>query len=222
MHHGKKRSQKTKPGPQIKYTLEYTPGHLLVEDTAATIALPHNSRKIQSLVAPELVASGGGGKMKEWHYIHASDHTRWLVEEEVRRGEVEGKRFTFVLNRIARQVPFDWYHHKIQFFSEPPALYATHVPSGPAKTIAPGAEMTGNAQIVGTFGAPFVLEGLFCEADAEAGDIARRRYIFRDGYMEGKGPGTCASTTMTMQHHRTRTNGHTHPRHPAGRGAMPF
>ncbi|KAI9432255.1 hypothetical protein H4582DRAFT_2061913 [Lactarius indigo] len=168
MHHGKKRSQKTNPGPQIKYTLEYTPGHLLVEDTAATIALPHNSRKMQSLVAPELVASGGGGKMKEWHYIHASDHTRWLVVEE--------------------------------FFSEPPALYATHVPSGPAKTIVPGAEMTGNAQIVGAFGAPFVLEGLFCEADAEAGDIARRRYIFRDGYMEGKGPGTCASTTMTMQH----------------------
>ncbi|KAH8988295.1 P-loop containing nucleoside triphosphate hydrolase protein [Lactarius hatsudake] len=72
----------------------------------------------------------------------------------------------------ARQVLVDWNHHKIPFFSEPPALHAAHVPStvpgGPAQQIAPGAEMTGNAQIVGALGAPFVLEGLFGEADAEA------------------------------------------------------
>ncbi|KAH8995964.1 P-loop containing nucleoside triphosphate hydrolase protein [Lactarius akahatsu] len=71
----------------------------------------------------------------------------------------------------ARQVLADWNHHKIPFFSEPPALHAAHVPStvpGPAQQIAPGAEMTGSAQIVGALGAPFVLEGLFGEADAEA------------------------------------------------------
>ncbi|KAI9457235.1 P-loop containing nucleoside triphosphate hydrolase protein [Lactarius psammicola] len=73
----------------------------------------------------------------------------------------------------ARQVLVDWNHHKIPFFSEPPVLHAAHVPStmsdglGPAQKIAPGAEMTGNAQIVGALGAPFVLEGLFGEADAE-------------------------------------------------------
>ncbi|KAH9033771.1 P-loop containing nucleoside triphosphate hydrolase protein [Lactarius pseudohatsudake] len=52
----------------------------------------------------------------------------------------------------ARQVLADWNHHKIPFFSEPPALHAAHVPS----------------TIVGALGAPFVLEGLFGEADAEA------------------------------------------------------
>ncbi|KAH9062562.1 P-loop containing nucleoside triphosphate hydrolase protein [Lactarius deliciosus] len=71
----------------------------------------------------------------------------------------------------AHQVLVDWNHHKIPFFSEPPALHAAHVPStvpGPAQQIAPGAEMTGSAQIVDALGAPFVLEGLFGEADAEA------------------------------------------------------
>lgn len=67
----------------------------------------------------------------------------------------------------------DWNHHKIPFFSEPPALHAAHVPStmprarAPAQ-VAPGAETTGNAQFVSALGAPFVLEGLFGEADAEA------------------------------------------------------
>jgi nuclear GTP-binding protein len=36
--------------------------------------------------------------------------------------------------------------------------------------VAPGAETTGQAQIVSTLGVPFVLEGLFGEADAEAMD----------------------------------------------------
>ena len=76
----------------------------------------------------------------------------------------------------ARQVLVDWNHHKIPFFSAPPALHAAHVPStipglgpaGSAQIVAPGAETTGNAQFVSALGAPFVLEGLFGEADAEA------------------------------------------------------
>jgi nuclear GTP-binding protein len=67
----------------------------------------------------------------------------------------------------------DWNHHKIPFFSEPPALHSAHVPStmpGAAQVVAPGAETTGNAQIVSALGAPFILEGLFGEADAEAMD----------------------------------------------------
>jgi len=35
---------------------------------------------------------------------------------------------------------------------------------------APGAETTGQVQLVNAFGAPFMLEGLFGEADAEAMD----------------------------------------------------
>ncbi|KAF8264403.1 P-loop containing nucleoside triphosphate hydrolase protein [Lactarius quietus] len=69
----------------------------------------------------------------------------------------------------ARQVLIDWNHHKIPFFSYPPTLHASHIPSTvPGTGIAPGAEETGNAQIVNALGKPFVLEGLFGEADAEA------------------------------------------------------
>lgn len=52
-------------------------------------------------------------------------------------------------------------------------MHATHIPStipGSGGQVAPGAETTGQAQIVNALGAPFVLEGLFGEADAEAMD----------------------------------------------------
>ena len=70
----------------------------------------------------------------------------------------------------ARQVLVDWNNHKIPFFSEPPVLHAAHVPStmpGAPQLVAPGAETTGNAQFVSALGAPFVLDGLFGEADAQ-------------------------------------------------------
>jgi nuclear GTP-binding protein len=73
----------------------------------------------------------------------------------------------------ARQVLIGWNHQKIPFFSEPPTLQAAHLPStisGSGGQVAPGAESTGHAQIVNAFGAPFMLEGLFGEADAEAMD----------------------------------------------------
>ncbi|KAF8465798.1 P-loop containing nucleoside triphosphate hydrolase protein [Russula ochroleuca] len=73
----------------------------------------------------------------------------------------------------ARHVLMDWNHQRIPFFSEPPELHAAHVPStipGSGGQVAPGAETTGQAQIVSALGTPFVLEGLFGEADAEAMD----------------------------------------------------
>ncbi|KAF8502890.1 hypothetical protein F5888DRAFT_1868237 [Russula emetica] len=54
-----------------------------------------------------------------------------------------------------------------------PSLHAAHIPStrpGSGGQVAPGTEMTGQAQIVNAPGAPFVLEGLLGEADAEAMD----------------------------------------------------
>ena len=76
----------------------------------------------------------------------------------------------------ARQVLVDWNRHKKPFLSAP---HAAHVPftipghghgpgPGTAQVVAPGAEMAGNAQYVSALGAPFMLEGLFGEADAEA------------------------------------------------------
>ncbi|KAF8484323.1 hypothetical protein F5888DRAFT_1834622 [Russula emetica] len=61
----------------------------------------------------------------------------------------------------------------LPFFSELPSLHAAHIPStrpGSGGQVAPGTEMTGQAQIVNAPGAPFVLEGLLGEADAEAMD----------------------------------------------------
>jgi hypothetical protein len=52
-------------------------------------------------------------------------------------------------------------------------VHAAHIPStipGSGGQVAPGAETTGQAQIVNALSAPFVLEGLFGEADAEAMD----------------------------------------------------
>ena len=52
-------------------------------------------------------------------------------------------------------------------------MHAAHIPStipGSGGQVAPGAETTGQAQIVNALGVPFVLEGLFGEADAEAID----------------------------------------------------
>jgi nuclear GTP-binding protein len=71
------------------------------------------------------------------------------------------------------QVLIDWSHETILFFSEPPALHAADLPSTvPRKggQVAPGTETTGHAQIVNAFGAPFMLVGLFGEADVEAMD----------------------------------------------------
>jgi len=41
---------------------------------------------------------------------------------------------------------------------------------GSGRRVAPGFETTGHAQIVNTFSVPFVLDGLFGEANAEAMD----------------------------------------------------
>ncbi|KAJ3575323.1 hypothetical protein NP233_g1179 [Leucocoprinus birnbaumii] len=75
---------------------------------------------------------------------------------------------------MARQVLNDWNHQKIPYFSEPPALHPSLIPStisggnGEAPSIAPGAENVGQAQIVSQFSKPFQLEGLFGVADAGA------------------------------------------------------
>jgi nuclear GTP-binding protein len=68
---------------------------------------------------------------------------------------------------------FDWSHETIPFFSEPPASHAAHLPSTVPRRggqVAPDTETTGRAQIVNAFGAPFMLEDLFGEADVEAMD----------------------------------------------------
>lgn len=72
----------------------------------------------------------------------------------------------------------DWNHQKIPYFSVPPAIHPSMIPSttpntagGPATTapvIAPGAETVGQAQILTQLSKPFELAGLFGAADAGA------------------------------------------------------
>ncbi|KAF9005046.1 P-loop containing nucleoside triphosphate hydrolase protein [Cyathus striatus] len=77
------------------------------------------------------------------------------------------------LNAAARQVLSDWNHQKIPYFSEPPTVHPSSIPSVVATgvgapVIAPGAENVGQAQIITEFSKPFKLEGLFGAADAGA------------------------------------------------------
>ncbi|KAF9448422.1 P-loop containing nucleoside triphosphate hydrolase protein [Macrolepiota fuliginosa MF-IS2] len=78
------------------------------------------------------------------------------------------------LMATARQVLNDWNHQKIPYFTEPPSVHPSLIPSTVASasrdgpTIASGAENVGQAQIVSQFSKPFQLEGLFGTADAGA------------------------------------------------------
>ncbi|KAF9484542.1 hypothetical protein BDN70DRAFT_903568 [Pholiota conissans] len=82
------------------------------------------------------------------------------------------------LNSAARQVLSDWNQQKIPYFSIPPTIHPSMIPSTIAATrngeagpmIAPGAENVGQAQILSQFSQPFTLDGLFGAADAGAFD----------------------------------------------------
>ncbi|OSD02264.1 P-loop containing nucleoside triphosphate hydrolase protein [Trametes coccinea BRFM310] len=72
----------------------------------------------------------------------------------------------------ARQIIMDWNHQKIPYFSTPPTVHPSLVPStvpgSSGAQVAPGAENVGQAQIVTEFAKPFMLDGLFGAADAGA------------------------------------------------------
>lgn len=63
----------------------------------------------------------------------------------------------------ARHVLMDWNHQKIPYFSVPPTIHPSSMPSATT-----GAETVGQSQILDSFSRPFELAGLFCTADAGA------------------------------------------------------
>lgn len=63
----------------------------------------------------------------------------------------------------ARHVLMDWNHQKIPYFSVPPTIHPSSMPSATT-----GAETVGLAQILNSFSKPFELAGLFGTADAGA------------------------------------------------------
>ncbi|KAG1772037.1 P-loop containing nucleoside triphosphate hydrolase protein [Suillus occidentalis] len=63
----------------------------------------------------------------------------------------------------ARHVLMDWNHQKIPYFSVPPTIHPSSMPSATV-----GAETVGQAQILNSFSKPFELAGLFGTADAGA------------------------------------------------------
>lgn len=73
----------------------------------------------------------------------------------------------------ARHVLNDWNHQKIPYFSNPPTIHPSLIPSTVAtssgeQVIAPGAENVGQARIVTELGKAFEVEGLFGMADQGA------------------------------------------------------
>ncbi|KIM52524.1 hypothetical protein SCLCIDRAFT_32592 [Scleroderma citrinum Foug A] len=69
----------------------------------------------------------------------------------------------------ACQVLMDWNHQKIPYFSMPPTVHPSSIPStvttAGSDHISLGAENVRNAQIVSEFSKPFELAGLFGAAD---------------------------------------------------------
>ncbi|KIJ67353.1 hypothetical protein HYDPIDRAFT_173921 [Hydnomerulius pinastri MD-312] len=86
----------------------------------------------------------------------------------------------------ARQILMDWNHQKIPYFSVPPIIHPSSIPStvpvaGGGGVIAPGAESVGQAQILTQFSKPFELAGLFGAADAGAfGDAPVQEVAMED------------------------------------------
>lgn len=83
------------------------------------------------------------------------------------------------LTATARVIIQDWNHQKIPYFSVPPAIHPSLIPSTvnasalggnvhDEAVVAPGAEQVGQAQILSTLSKPFALDGLFNAADAGA------------------------------------------------------
>ena len=74
------------------------------------------------------------------------------------------------INAAARTVLMDWNHQKIPYMSTPPVVHPSLVPAtmSGSETVAPGAETTGQAQILTELSKQFELAGFFGAADAGA------------------------------------------------------
>ncbi|KAF7321329.1 Proteophosphoglycan ppg4 [Mycena kentingensis (nom. inval.)] len=97
------------------------------------------------------------------------------------------------ITATAKQIINDWNHQKIPYYSEPPTIHPSSIPStmgsGATTTIAPGAEQVGQAKILNAFSAPFSLPGLFENADSGAfgsGDVEMRDDQSADGDMDAE------------------------------------
>ncbi|KAF8621372.1 hypothetical protein AX15_007835 [Amanita polypyramis BW_CC] len=77
------------------------------------------------------------------------------------------------VNSAARHILMDWNHQKIPYYSTPPTVHPSSIPSvfkATGSSVVPGAENVGQAQILSEFSRPFTLEGLFGAADVGAFD----------------------------------------------------
>ncbi|KAG6833960.1 hypothetical protein H0H87_007971 [Tephrocybe sp. NHM501043] len=140
------------------------------------------------------------------------------------------------LNSAARHVLQDWNHQKIPYYSEPPAIHPSLIPSvvptnpnsSSTPVIAPGAENVGQAQILNTFSKPFELAGLFGAADAGAfgggseDNMALDANVDEDGDMffdAEEGDDTAmvddVRPQMTVDTEMTPTNSRKRPRSPS-------
>ena len=86
----------------------------------------------------------------------------------------------------ARHILNDWNHQKIPYFSEPPTIHPSLIPTTINTTegavVAPGAENVGQARIITEFSKPFELEGLMGMADQGAfGEGAEEMVVEEEG-----------------------------------------
>ncbi|KAG6903438.1 hypothetical protein C0995_005461 [Termitomyces sp. Mi166 len=135
------------------------------------------------------------------------------------------------VNSAARHVLQDWNNQKIPYYSEPPTIHPSLIPSvvptnptsSAAPVIAPGAENVGQTQIVSSFSKPFELAGLFGAADAGAfsENMPVDGYVDEDGDMffdaeEGGDAMMADDRPQTMNDtEMTPTNSRKRPRSPS-------
>ncbi|KAI0783164.1 hypothetical protein C8Q75DRAFT_785156 [Abortiporus biennis] len=107
----------------------------------------------------------------------------------------------------ARQILNDWNHQKIPYYTTPPTIHPSSIPSSaPGGIIAPGAENVGQARIITEFGKAFEVEGLFGMADqgafgskqGEANDMVMEEDpgVGKDVFMEDSGSQMVEDTSI--------------------------
>ncbi|KAG8215885.1 hypothetical protein J3R82DRAFT_7852 [Butyriboletus roseoflavus] len=112
----------------------------------------------------------------------------------------------------ARQVLMDWNHQKIPYFSVPPVIHPSMIPttiSSATSIVAPGAETVGQAQILTELSKPFELAGLFGAADtgAFASEDAHVDEVMRDDTAEHEAEMVADDTPLRIPLKRSHSPG---------------
>ncbi|KAH0835746.1 P-loop containing nucleoside triphosphate hydrolase protein [Lanmaoa asiatica] len=139
------------------------------ESFCSILAVDSRSHTIPCLVEEILLRTERATMQKIYGLPEFSNTLEFLTMSALSSGRLLKGGTPDVLS-AARHMLMDWNHQKIPYFSVPPAIHPSMIPStiSSTATVAPGAETVGQAQILTELSKPFELAGLFGAADAGA------------------------------------------------------